>query len=76
MDGDLPRDTMSIVQKARLNSITLEKRNLGTHMRAIIGEVTARANRHLRNQLRCIFCLSELFNRKDSLCSMIATNIL
>ena len=42
----------------------------------IIGEVTARANRHLRNQLRCIFCLSELFNRKGSLCSMIATNIL
>jgi len=42
----------------------------------IIGEVTARANRHLRNQLRCIFCLSELFNRKDSLCSMIAANIL
>jgi hypothetical protein len=36
MDGDLPRDTMSIVQKARLNSTTLEKRNFGTHMRAVI----------------------------------------
>jgi hypothetical protein len=34
MDGDVSRDTRGIVQKARLNSVSLEKRNLGTHMRA------------------------------------------
>jgi hypothetical protein len=35
MDGDVSRDTRGIVQKARLNSVSLEKRNLGTHMRAV-----------------------------------------
>jgi hypothetical protein len=30
-DGDVPWDTISITQKARLSSITLEKGNLGTH---------------------------------------------
>jgi hypothetical protein len=30
-DGDVPWDTRSITQKARLSSITLEKGNLGTH---------------------------------------------
>jgi hypothetical protein len=34
MDGDVLWDTRSYVRKARLNSITLEKGNLGTHMRA------------------------------------------
>jgi hypothetical protein len=35
MDRDAPRDKISIVQKVRLNSITLEKGNLGTHMRVV-----------------------------------------
>jgi hypothetical protein len=30
-DGDVPWDTISITQKARPSSITLEKGNLGTH---------------------------------------------
>ena len=30
MDSDGRRDTMSIAQKAQINSITLKKRNLGT----------------------------------------------
>jgi hypothetical protein len=34
MEGDVPWDTRSYVRKARPNSIALEKRNLGTHMRA------------------------------------------
>jgi hypothetical protein len=35
MDDDVHWDTGSIVWKARPNSITLEKGNLGTHMRAM-----------------------------------------
>jgi hypothetical protein len=33
MDGDVPWDTLSIVRR-RDPTLTLEKRNLGTHMRA------------------------------------------
>jgi len=32
MDGDVSKNTRSTVQKARRNSITVEKRNLGTHI--------------------------------------------
>jgi len=34
MDDYVPWDTRSIFWRARLNRITLEKGNLGTHMRA------------------------------------------
>jgi hypothetical protein len=34
MDCDVPRSTRSIAWKTRPNSVTLEKGNLGTHVRA------------------------------------------
>jgi hypothetical protein len=36
MNGDVPWNARRIVWKARLNCVTLEKRDLGTHMGALI----------------------------------------
>jgi hypothetical protein len=53
MDGDVPWDVRGIVLKARPNSITLEKGNLGTHMRATYTSRTAiratKSDKHLHS---------------------------
>jgi hypothetical protein len=36
MDGDVPGDTISIVWRSLLSSVTLENRDLGTYMRATV----------------------------------------